>query len=173
MKIKLFKDFISEGFGPQGYFPPMGADTPREKNKDTEEIYKTGVAVKVTTELKKLIDKINPEFEKAHSIVVPFVNYYPSTQSGNLILGFFFTKGPGYNHDADNKLASELYYKYKDKLKAVLELSKTEIWNDYHKGINVNYKGKKYQTGIAYSIVTPQSKFNDTTATKLENILNK
>ena len=160
--MKHLKPFeLFEGRGPQGYFPPMGADTPAQKNDTSEEIYKTGVAIKVATELKKAIDKLNPA-DLSKGMIAPFVNYYPSTNRGNLILGFVFT----------GKDTDELY-KHKEELEKILKIGKTQIWHDFHKGMNGKYKGVDFKSGIAYSIITPGRQFSEDFAKKLKAIFEK
>ena len=170
--IKLFENFsLNESpFGPNGYFPPMGADTPKDRNEHTEEIFKGNTAEKVAKALKKALDKINPEMKKVNQVVAPIVNYYPSMNEGTLILGYVFTDLPNHNFRTEGDQARELRRKFDPMLEKILSMGKTQIWSGFHKGINGRYKGIPFKTGIVTSIITPQKQFSNAIAEKLTNI---
>jgi len=170
--IKLFENFLIEGRGPQGYFPPMGATPSNPRNSTAENIFNEKVAIKVATDLKKLLDKANIEYAKQLRMVAPFVNYYPSTREGNLILGVVFTDLPTYNFSTrDWKAEHALDEIYKPQFKKILESAKTKIWSDFHNGINGRYGKYLYKSGIVYSLCTPGREFDTKFANTLKGIL--
>lgn len=168
--IHLIKEIITEmPFGPQGYFPSIGADLNDKMKDDIEQIYKNNTAIKVAKALKKVIDagneKLNPRM-----MIAPFVNYYSNTKEGNLILGVCFTNIPPYNGD-DWKITEEAEKEYKELIKKALSLGNTELWYKFHMGISGKYNGVKWKTGIVYSIVTPGRKFAELVERQLKQIL--
>lgn len=175
---------ISESpYGSQGYFPPMGAEQPRQMSEDKPEIYKGRKAYNIAKKLNTELLKINNEAKKYELLYAPFVNYWPDTHEGNLILGVVRTKLPGHKFtsgwypDSFNSYedyASKekiLYNKCENIILHILNESNTEIYSKYHNGIHGKYKGINWESGIVWSIVTPGRKFNEQTATKLEKIL--
>jgi hypothetical protein len=167
------KSSLKEGFGQNGYFPPMGADRYAEKGDSEPEIYKGNTAIKVATELKKLIDKIQPEFLELGQRVVPFVNYRVSHRSGMLVLGYAFVNSKTPATKDDNQYGQSAEKKYDSKLKNILEKGKTPLWRGFHNGFSGKYKGEPYKSGIVNSIVTPQQQFSAEMQQKITQIFEK
>jgi len=173
MKIIKLKSLLNEmPFGPQGYFPPMGADTPRRKGPGTPKIFLGNTALSVAMELKKFIDKIQPEFEEVGRRIVPIVNYEQS-KHGTLALGYLFTMGTKPATKNDPSHGTNLERKYDGKLEAILKKGGTEIQDMYHAGIYGRYKGEPYKSGIVRSIVTPEQAFSDEMENKIRQIFEK
>jgi len=171
IKEELLKEMP---YGKGGYFPPMGAPSPRQPNPEREGIFTGNTAETIAKQLKKVIDKANKDLKVIDKMIAPFVNYYPDTQQGYLILGYIKTDLPTHDFNkSDWKLERKIFDKYDPILKKILSSAKTRIWSDYHKGISGQYKGIKYKSGIVRSIVTPGKQFSDNTAKKLKSILEK
>jgi hypothetical protein len=170
-------------YGSQGYFPPMGADEPRQANEDKPEIYKGDIAYTIAKKLNTTLIKINNEAKKYELLYAPFVNYWPDTNEGNLILGVVRTQLSGHKsitgwypesfNSREEYLSKEriFYNKCENIILHILNESNTEIYSQYHNGIHGSYKGINWKKGIVWSIVTPGRKFNEISATKLEKIL--